>query len=72
VKIPKWIKDPRRSLRFHAGAALFFFAQIPFAQFTPLKFSIAYLVFLSQWALVGQHWGAAQGAQAAKEAKENS
>lgn len=70
MRLPHWIRDPKRSIKFHACAAVFFFLQIPFAQFTPLKFSVAYLVFLSQWALVGQHWGAAQGAQAAEKAEE--
>jgi hypothetical protein len=70
MQAPEWLKDPKRSAKFHAGAAIFAAIQIPFAEFTPLKTSIAYVIFLSLWALVGQHWAAWQGTQAEQAAQD--
>lgn len=66
MKAPEWIKDPKKAGRFHAWAAIIFVIQIPVAEFTELKDSVPYLVFLSLWALVGAHWGAWQATQAEK------
>ncbi len=46
---------PTTRKRLHLGLAIFFAIQIPVALLTDLKESVPYLVFLSQWALVGTH-----------------
>lgn len=51
---------------FHLGAMMFFGVQIPIAMLTDLKDSIAYLVFLSLWALVAAHWSSYQAVRAEK------
>lgn len=68
LQLPRWLKDPKKAGRLHAGATIVFLAQIPVALFTGLKDSVPYLVFLSLWALVASHWSAWQAAQA----EENS
>lgn len=69
MKLPEWLKDPRKAGNFHAVATVVFMIQIPVALLTPLKDSVPYLVFLSLWALVSAHWSAWQAAQAERKAE---
>jgi hypothetical protein len=64
LKLPAWVKDPKKAGRFHMWATIFFLVQIPIALLTGLKESVPYLVFLSLWALVGAHWSAWQATRA--------
>lgn len=64
MKLPEWIKDPKKAARFHAIATVLWLIMIPIAVFTPIKDSVPFLVFISLWALVGAHWSAWQAARA--------
>lgn len=64
LKLPAWVKDPKKAARFHAVATMLWVVMIPVAVFTPLKDSVPFLVFISLWALVGAHWSAWQAARA--------
>lgn len=68
MKLPHWLKDPKKAGKFHAAATVLWIVMIPISVFTVLKDSVPFLVFLSLWALVGAHWSAWQAAQA----EENS
>jgi hypothetical protein len=68
MKLPAWVKDPKKAGRFHAIATVVWLLMIPVSVFTSLKDSVPFLVGISLWALVGAHWSAWQAAQA----EENS
>lgn len=69
MKLPAWLKNPRKAAKFHAVVTMIWLAMIPIAVFTGLKDSVPFLVFISLWALVGAHWGAWQAAQAEEQAQ---
>jgi hypothetical protein len=64
MKLPEWVRDPKKAGKFHAAATFVWLAMIPVSVFTPLKDSVPFLVGISLWALVGAHWSAWQGARA--------
>lgn len=68
MKLPAWLKDPKKAGKFHAVATLAWLVMIPVSVLTGLKDSVPFLVGISLWALVGAHWSAWQAAQA----EENS
>lgn len=68
MKMPSWLRDPKKAGRFHAVATVVWVVMIPISILTGLKDSVPFLVFISLWALVGAHWGAWQATQA----EENS
>ena len=64
MRMPAWIKDPKKAGHFHAAATVVWFVMIPVSIFTGLKDSVPFLVAISLWALVGAHWSAWQASQA--------